>query len=132
MNPDEWADDGPTISQRVSFERINEALNKLELEDQTTYWDSPQVGDSLAGVLTAIEQGTTREGDEYPILVLETPEADTIRVRASRTQLRAKLREKNPKIGDTVALRFDGMKRSAKGRDFYTYSVVVIKDGAKR
>ena len=132
MNPNDWTDDGPTTNQRLSFERIDEALDKLRVESECTYWDSPAVGDQLAGVLTALERGTTSEGDAYPILVLETPDNGTIRVRASRTQLRAKLAEKSPRIGDTVALRFDGTKRSAKGRDFYTYSVVVIRDGGNR
>lgn len=132
MYDDEWSDDGPASNQGVSFDRIEKALDKLDDDADSTFWDSPAVGDVLAGVLTATERGTTREGDDYPILVLETPTDGTVRVRASRTQLRSKLREKQPVVGDTIALRFEGTKKSAKNRDFYAYSVVVVKEGASQ
>ena len=132
MYDDDWSNLGPASNQSVSFDRIETALDKLTADDESIFWDSPAVGEVLAGVLTATERGTTRDGDDYPILVLETPTSGTVRVRASRTQLRSKLREKQPTIGDTIALRFDGSKRSAKGRDFYAYSVAVVKEGASQ
>jgi len=125
VNHSETAATPPRTPNQPKTPRGQQALQRLQDSSQDNYWDSPEVGDTLAGDVVAIEEGTTREGARYPILVLDTDDG-VVRVRAARKQLRAQLEEKHAKVGDQVALRFDGTKRSAKGRDFYSYSVVVV------
>lgn len=108
-----------------------EAFAQLEGAAAANYWDNPKPGDHIVGLITAIEEGHTRDGATYPILVLEQENGDTIRVRAARTALRGQLRDQSAAIGDTVAIRFLGQKVNARDRAFYAYETVVVKGASK-
>lgn len=87
----------------------------------------PEEGDTIVGHIQNITASMPGQYGIYPIVTLVTEEGELVNVHAFHTTLRNRLLEKRPKVGEKVAIRYNGRVQS-KDRNrspYYNYSVVV-------
>lgn len=108
------------------------------------FWDNPQVkpesgeffkfanvGDTITGYVTALQVKTWPDGSASPQLVLDTPDADGVVVTCGQTQLKAKLHEQRPAVGDQVYIKFTEEEKRQGGKTLKHFDVRVKKVEAK-
>lgn len=85
-------------------------------------WIEP--GDNVKGVIAEIGIGTDTNDKPAPQLVVDTG-VESITVTASQAQLRAKLLEAKPAVGDTIAIVFTGTETREGGRTLKCFDVAI-------
>jgi hypothetical protein len=95
----------------------------------------PEVGDEILGIVTEISEREGRFG-AYPILTLtvvddangtETLTDERLAVHCAPTALQRWVEEKDPQIGDEVALRRNGLKTGKNGSEYEDYSKGLVR-----
>lgn len=89
-------------------------------------WD--EEGKTCGGLVTDVWD-FKKDDKVTPVLTLES-ETETVSVFASQVDLRQKLAERNPQVGDVVKIRFDGTERLESGNTMKRFSVRVDKPPA--
>ena len=87
-------------------------------------WTEP--GDSVRGVITEVGIGSDTNDKPAPQLVVDTG-VESITVTASQAQLRAKVIEARPAVGDTIAIVYTGQENREGGRTLKCFDVAVKK-----
>ena len=85
-----------------------------------------EAGDNVKGVITEIGIGSDTNDKPAPQLVVDTG-VEVITVTASQAQLRAKLVEAKPAVGDTIAIVFTGTENREGGRTLKCFDVAIKK-----
>lgn len=83
-----------------------------------------KMGEVLAGTVLRLEVGTTRDGDQVPIVVLDTGEQVPRSVWVFHDALDSQLRRLRPQAGDRLMIRYNGKETSGTGRRYHSYTVV--------
>lgn len=89
----------------------------------------PASGDRVTGELVRIADKTSF-GNAAPTLYLLVDDGRYVTVRASGVVLRGALETAKPKPGEQIAIKFEGMKTSAAGRDYAMYRFAVRRDAS--
>jgi hypothetical protein len=104
---DEWAD-------------VDDLLNEVE-EDDSEGWVPSEVGEGIAGKVVKV--GVTRsdfaadgEDPNVPTVTVETRDGDKYRIIGYGAVLKRELQDKNPQVGDFLAVKYFGEKPIKKGR----------------
>lgn len=102
----------------------------------SNYWDEPgiainndyvkfeNVGDTVAGVIVDLGVQTWQDGSKAPKLTLRTADGDRI-LTASQVQLKQKLGELRPNVGDTIKVTLAGVDKLAGGKTLKKFDVAV-------
>ena len=99
-----------------------------------TRW-RPEPEEKMVGELVRVADKVSfgRSAPTLYLLVLpdehDDPSARYMTVRASGVVLRGALEELKPKTGETVALKYEGMRTSANGHQYALYRMAVRRDG---
>lgn len=105
-------------------------------------WDDPEVkaggdfvtfaevGDSVAGEILAITKHTWPDGKVSPQLYLSTDDGERT-LTAGQVQLKAKLAEVRPAVGDRIRIELTDIERRSGGKTLKHFSVQVKKHEPK-
>ena len=99
------------------------------LSMDTDYVTFENEGDTIKGQITGIYAHTFVDGKVAPKLTLDTDQGQKI-LTAGQFQLRQKLSDLRPNIGDTITVTFTGMNNLGGGRTMKLFDVDVAKSGA--
>ena len=103
-----------------------------------SYWDEPGIavvsdyvkfekeGDTITGVIIDLGIQTWQDGSKSPKLTLRTADGDKV-LTASQVQLKTKMAELRPEIGDTIKVTLDGVEKLQGGKTMKKFSVAVKK-----
>jgi len=91
-------------------------------------WDS--VGDEITGDVIGKGVGVDFNGGACPQIVVRRDDESEVTVTAGQAQLKAKLLEAKPQVGDRIKIAFTGTEKADKG-DKKLFEVNVKKGGAK-
>lgn len=106
-----------------------------------SYWDEPgiavvsdyikfeNVGDTASGIIIDLGIQTWADGSKSPKLTLRTADGDKV-LTASQVQLKNKLAELRPGLGDTIKVTLEGVEKLNGGKTMKKFAVQV-KKGAK-
>lgn len=91
-------------------------------------WEN--VGDSIAGDVIAKIIDKDFNGNPCPGLTLRLDDGEECRITAGQAQLRAKLLEAAPQVGDRIKITFTGEEKREKGK-LKLFDLALKKGGAK-
>lgn len=91
-------------------------------------WTEP--GDNVKGTVVDVGIGQDLNGNDAPQIIVET-EAGTVTITASQAQLRAKLLDARPNVGDTIAVMFTGEEKRPGGKTLKEFDVAVKAGNGK-
>jgi len=107
----------------------------LEYEPPTRW--RPEVGDKVIGQLVKLEDRVSFGRSAPTLFVLVPPVPDSphdelyITVRASGVVLRGGLEALDPRPGEDIALKYEGMRLTADGAREYAYYRVAVRRGGR-
>lgn len=99
-------------------------------------WDDPEVkgggefvtfndiGDNVAGTITGISKHTWPDGKVSPQIYLDTDDGERT-VTAGQVQLKSKLAEARPKIGDKIRIELTDIEKRQGGKTLKHFDVKV-------
>lgn len=85
-------------------------------------WETP--GDTVTGRITVKDVGLDLNGNKVPQLIVDTADGQ-VTVTASQAQLKAKLLELKPGVGDTITITYDGNEKREGGKTLKRFTVTV-------
>ena len=88
----------------------------------------PEAGDSLVGKVTEISTSNGGEYGPYPIVTVSNDKGESLAVHAFHTVLKSAFIKASPAIGETVAVKYNGLrlgKGGVKGTEYHDYRVIV-------
>ena len=92
-------------------------------------WEN--VGDEITGDVVGKGKGTDLQGQEVPQIVVRLDDEREVTVTASQAQLRAKLMEARPQVGDRIRIKYTNTEKRDAGKTLKHFEVVVKTGGAK-
>ncbi len=90
--------------------------------DEAPIWH-PQPGEKLIGRVVELEW-KTGDYEPHPLVTLVDDDGNEMAVRASATVLRNALERLRVQIGDKIAIRYNGERKSQAGRSYRDFRVV--------
>lgn len=108
----------------------------------TSMWDDPelrsggefvkfeQVGDKVAGVITAIKKHRFDDGNVVPQIYLTTDDGEDRTLTAGQIQLKTKLANERPDVGDHITVTYTQQERRAGGKTLKHFEVSVRRGAA--
>jgi hypothetical protein len=103
----------------------------------TSLWDDPElrtggefvkfdnIGDAVAGQITAVRAHRWDDGSVSPQILLVTDDGEEKTVTAGQVRLKAALAEKRPEAGDHLTIRLTDIERRSGGKTLKHFSVDV-------
>lgn len=91
-------------------------------------FDNP--GDSVAGKVLELTTHSFDDGNIVPKFVIVTDSGDTVTMTAGQVQLKSKLREARPEVGDHLTVIYVRSEKRAGGKTLKHFDVKVIKGEA--
>ena len=103
-----------------------------------SYWDEPgiaivsdyvkfeNVGDTISGVIVDLGIQTWQDGSKSPKLTLRTADGDKV-LTASQVQLKQKMAELRPEVGDQIKVTLEGVEKLQGGKTMKVFNVAVKK-----
>ena len=103
-----------------------------------SYWDEPgiaivsdyvkfeNVGDTISGVIVDLGIQTWQDGSKSPKLTLRTADGDKV-LTASQFQLKQKMAELRPEVGDSIKVTLEGVEKLQGGKTMKVFNVAVKK-----
>jgi hypothetical protein len=103
-----------------------------------SYWDEPgiaivsdyvkfeNVGDTISGVIIDLGIQTWQDGSKSPKLTLRTADGDKV-LTASQVQLKQKMAELRPEVGDSIKVTLEGVEKLQGGKTMKKFQVAVKK-----
>lgn len=121
------------------FAGMDDLLDEV-VEDDSEGWVPKEKGEGVMGIVTAVGQiksdfaSDTDPDPMCPTVTLKTKDGDKFRVIGYGAVLKRELREKDPQIGDMIAVKYfgEGILKTGKfaGRKFKNFGVVVRRKPA--
>lgn len=99
------------------------AWDGLASSDGFAKWTEP--GDAVKGTVVEVGVGQDINGNDAPQILVEQSDGEVITITASQAQLRSKLLEARPKVGDTIAVMFTDVEKRAGGKTLKCFDVAV-------
>ncbi len=118
------------------FAGMDDLLDQVT-EDDAEAWIPKEAGEGIVGIVTKRDQTRSdfaADGEDpfVPTVVLETKAGDKYRVIAYSSMLKREIVDKDPQVGDTMAVKYFGERplKTGKfaGRPFKYYGVIVRKN----
>lgn len=112
---------------RDDWQELEDELEETEpgtLESPPA-WNPDEEGERVMGEVVHIERGAPSPHGPCDVVTLSTPDGEPMALWLSHVVLREKWEEKQPEVGDKVAVRFDGFTENSNGREYRLYSLVV-------
>ena len=100
------------------------AALKQQVETAGEIWQ-PAPGDSLVGVFIGHQKVADLYGENYQILIQY--ETNAVMVVWVNQWLSNNLNTQKAELGDLIALKFLGQKKSAAGRSYNAYNLIISK-----
>lgn len=95
----------------------------LATSDGFAKWTEP--GDSVKGKVVEVGVGQDLNGNDAPQILVEEADGNVVTITASQAQLRSKLLEARPSVGDTIAVMFTDVEKRAGGKTLKCFDVAV-------
>ncbi len=107
----------------------------------TSVWDDPELvtaseyvkfenpGDTIAGIVRAVQVHRWDDGTACPKLVIETDDGDEKALTASQMRLKAILAEQRPEAGDHIVVTFSSVEKRPGGKTLKHFDVTVTRGG---
>src|SRR5699024_6231261 len=107
-------------------------------------WDDPElrvggdfvkfenVGDSIAGTVTAVRAHKFDDGKVVPQVLLVTDDGEERTMTAGQVRLKAALAEQRPEVGDHLSVSLIDVEKRAGGKTLKTCNVHVDRDGGQQ
>lgn len=92
-------------------------------------WENP--GEVLTGDVIAKIIDKDFNQNPCPGLTIRTDDGEEVRLTAGQAQLKAKLLEAKPAVGDRIKITFTGIEKRSGGKTLKNFEVVVKAGGAK-
>jgi len=92
-------------------------------------WES--IGDEIVGDVIGKGIGQDVNGMDVPQIVIRQDDASEVTVTAGQAQLRAKLLEARPNVGDRIKIAFIKTEDRGGGKTLKHFDVVIKPGGAK-
>lgn len=90
-------------------------------------------GDSVAGTITAIRKHRFEDGSVAPQILLTTDDGEDKTLTAGQVQLKTKLAEQRPDVGDHLAVTYVRKEKRASNKTLKHFEVVVKRgDGDEK
>jgi hypothetical protein len=114
--------DNPHADARDLDTELNAALDAAADEPDFSRW-KPEVGEQLIGIVTARDEVTSKFSDTPDTrLIVERGDGATITVLASPKMLKRLVAEKDPQVGDRIAIR---RMPTPPGKSHHAFRVIV-------
>lgn len=94
------------------------------IANNSDYIKFENIGDSAQGVIVDIGIQTWQDGSKSPKLILRTTTGDRV-LTASQMQLKSKLAELRPNVGDTIKVTLNGVDKLSGGKTLKKFDVIV-------
>lgn len=104
---------------------MNDIESRLDVEFAPAW--RPDPGDKLSGEVVGIGERAGEYGS-YPIVTLRRDDGEELALHAFHSVLASELAALRPKLGDRLAVRYDGKKQTRTGTGSY-HGYKVVKDG---
>lgn len=107
----------------------------------TSVWDDPDLkvggefvkfegeGDTVSGTVSAVRAHRFDDGKVVPQVLLTTDGGEERTMTAGQVQLKAKLAELRPEVGDHIKVTMTGIEKRAGGKTLKQFEVVVTRGG---
>ena len=92
--------------------------------DYPERWRPENPGDEISGVIAAMRVATMPDGTQYPSITLKTASGER-ELLASQAMLLRGMAQHQPKIGDTLSIRFTEIEKLSGGRTLKHFSIDV-------
>lgn len=92
-------------------------------------WENP--GEVLTGDVIAKIIDKDFNGGPCPGLTIRLDDGEEIRLTAGQAQLKAKLLEAKPQVGDRIRIAFTGIEKRSGGKTLKQFEVSIKSGGAK-
>ena len=108
-------------------------MSNKTLDDQLDRQYAPawkqQVGEKIVGELTAVDERLGYNDEPYPIITLRQGDGSERAVHAFHSVLRNELAKLNPRLGETIAIKYLGevAKEGGHGR-YHHYKVAIDRE----
>lgn len=86
-------------------------------------WKPENVGDAIAGEITRIRVVNFDDGSRVPALTIRKDDGIEADVLAGQAQLRIKLADLAPEVGDRIAIKFTGIENRGGGKTLKLFDV---------
>ena len=86
-------------------------------------WQNP--GDSVTGEILALRKRVFDDGKAAVELIIKPDDGDEVTVTASQYELKDKLAEVKPAVGDRIGIRFDSVEQLSGGKTLKHFTVQV-------
>jgi len=107
-------------------QNTRERLEALLEKDRPESIRFENEGDSVFGSFDGLETGHTEYG-ACPIAILTTEDGPRA-VWLLQTVLRNEFKKARPKVGEEVAIRYDGTEKNAAGKTYHAFKVAVLRE----
>jgi hypothetical protein len=105
----------------------NSIWDDPEVVPSSTFVKFAEVGDSIAGKITAIAKHRFDDGTPVPQLSLTTDDGQEVTLTAGQTRLKLALAEQRPVVGDHLAVRLTQIEKRAGGKTLKHFEVKVTR-----
>lgn len=111
---------GQAEGSEDDFADVDDLLNEVE-EDDSEGWVPTERGEGIAGIVVKVGQTRSdfaKDGEDpmCPTVTIETRDGTKWRVIGYGAVLKRELEDKNPQVGDMMAVKYFGEKPIRKGR----------------
>lgn len=105
------------------FKNLDSEFEKAEQDAES--WEPTEAGETLKGIFLEVEYVKTQYGWSPLGIIRDVNTNDSLKVWMSARVLRDKMESLKPAPGTPIAIRFDGMQTSDKGRNYKKYVVAM-------
>lgn len=98
---------------------------EVQVNDDYVRWETP--GDAVTGTVVFITKHTFPDGKVAPQLNIEDADGNVRILTAGQMQLKAKLGELRPEVGDTIYVKFERTEKRDGGKTLKVFDVRVKK-----
>lgn len=87
-------------------------------------WDTPK---SIVGTIVALTKGSDVNGNPAVVISIEQADGETCAVTAAQYQLKKKVAELRPGVGDRIAITYEGDEKIDGGKTVKNFTVETAK-----
>jgi len=105
------------------FKNLDSEFEKAEQDAES--WEPTEAGETLKGIFLEVDYVKTQYGWSPLGIIRDVNTNNSLKVWMSAAVLRNKMEALKPAPGTPIAIRFDGMQTSDKGRNYKKYVVAM-------
>ncbi len=91
-------------------------------------WNPTEPGEKLIGILLNREKRKSRDSEDvWTVLTIRSSKDGKTYDRWANPSLEPQIEIEDPKIGDLIGIRYDGIKKTLRGRGLKRYTLKVLR-----